>query len=56
MINKLNTPLKNSLCPYLFALKEGKKIRQDYLDYSLMLIQIHNAEVIRAPRYFLEKN
>lgn len=55
MMNKLKTPLKSSLCPYLFALKEGKKINHDYLDYSLMLIQVHNSEIIRAPSYYYSK-
>jgi hypothetical protein len=52
MANKLNEQLKNHLHPYLFALKEGKKIQQDFLDYSLMLIQVHNGEVMHSPRHY----
>lgn len=36
--------------PYLFALKEGKEIRQDPMDYSLLLLQRNCTEVIRSPK------
>lgn len=35
--------------PYIFVLKEGKKIKKDYLDYSLMMLQITAPETIKSP-------
>lgn len=35
--------------PYLFALKEGSKIKQDMMDYSLLLLQRNCSEVIKSP-------
>ncbi len=52
MSNKLNEQLKHHLHPFAFALKEGKKINQNFLDYSLMLIQVHNNEVMRSPAHY----
>lgn len=52
MAQKLNEQLKNHLHPFAFALKEGKKINQNFLDYTLMLIQIHNNEVMRSPSHY----
>ena len=52
MANKLNEQLKNHLHPFAFALKEGKRINHDFLDYTLMLIQTHNNEVMRSPSHY----
>lgn len=35
--------------PYLFALKEGQKISNDFFDYSLLLMQRSCAEIVKAP-------
>lgn len=37
------------LQPYLFVLKEGKKINENYLDYSLLLLQVAQGEIIPSP-------
>lgn len=38
------------LHPYIFVLKEGKGIRQNFLDYSLLLLQVGQADIIPSPR------
>ncbi|MBS4164604.1 Uncharacterized protein PRO82_001935 [Candidatus Protochlamydia amoebophila] len=38
------------LHPYVFILKEGKKIQDDFLDYSLLLLQVNSADVIPSPK------
>lgn len=35
------------LHPYIFVLKEGKEIKKDFLDYSLMMLFVH-PEIIKA--------
>lgn len=52
MAQQLKETLKKNLQPYLFALKEGKKIRNDYLDYSLLLIHVQNNEIIKSPSHY----
>jgi hypothetical protein len=37
------------LHPYIFVLKEGKQINHDFLDYSLLLLQVGQADVIPSP-------
>lgn len=44
-----NKDLTLMLHPYLFVLKEGKEIKTDLLDYSLMMLQVTSPEVIRSP-------
>ena len=46
-----NKDLKVILHPYLFVLKEGKKIQKDFLDYSLLMLQVSSLEVIPSPRH-----
>lgn len=41
--------LKLILHPYLFVLKEGAQIQHNYLDYSLMMLQVTSPEIIRSP-------
>ena len=41
--------------PYLFVLQEGKKIQEDLLDYSLLLLQTSHPIVIRSPSYDYEE-
>lgn len=50
MASKLTNPLKSILNPYIFILKEGGKIKKDYLDYSLMILFIHSSETLQSPR------
>ena len=35
--------------PYVFILKEGKKINQDFLDYSLLLVNTQGAKPLHSP-------
>ncbi len=39
----------NFLHPYVFILKEGKEIQQDFLDYSLLLLQVGQADILPSP-------
>lgn len=41
--------LKAILHPYLFVLKEGGGIKNDFLDYSLMMLLINSSETIKSP-------
>lgn len=43
------TPLKSMLHPYIFVLKEGRRINKDFLDYSLMMLYTHAYETIPSP-------
>ncbi len=45
----LNEDLKHILQPFLFVLKEGTEIREDFLDYSLLMLQVSCAETIKSP-------
>jgi len=47
--NRDNDQLTLICHPYLFALKEGKEIYQDPMDYSLLLLQRNCTEVIKSP-------
>lgn len=38
-----------NLQPYVFVLKEGIEIRDNFLDYSLMLLQMTPPETIPSP-------
>ena len=42
--------LKLILHPYLFVLKEGTKIQKDFLDYSLLMLQVTSPEIIKSPQ------
>lgn len=48
--HKADTPLTVICHPYLFALKEGKEITQDLMDYNLLLLQRICSEHIRSPK------
>jgi hypothetical protein len=37
------------LNPYIFILKEGKQIQENYLDYSLLLLKIGQVTVLPSP-------
>jgi len=38
------------LHPYLFVLKEGNEIHDDFLDYSLLLLQVGQPDVLPSPQ------
>lgn len=50
MIPRSQNPLKAMLHPYIFVLKEGGKIKKDFLDYSLMMLFTHSLERIDSPK------
>lgn len=37
------------LYPYVFILKEGKEIQEDFLDYSLLLLHVGRMEILSSP-------
>ena len=37
------------LHPYVFILKEGNQIKENFLDYSLLLLQIQQLTVFPSP-------
>lgn len=49
MASRPTNPLKSILHPYIFVLKEGGKIKKDFLDYSLMMLFVHSRETIHSP-------
>lgn len=49
-----NNALKSLLHPYIFVLKEGRKINNDFLDYSLMMLHINSTETIKSPKSSLK--
>lgn len=46
MFRKPPEILKTIIHPYVFVLKEGKKIKNNPLDYSLMMFFLHPPETI----------
>jgi hypothetical protein len=47
---KPTIPAQNPLNPfYIFVLKEGQSIQEDFLDYSLLLLQVGQAVVLPSP-------
>ncbi len=44
-----NRPQIVSFQPFVFVLKEGHKIKDNPLDYSLMLMQVGRPEIIKSP-------
>ncbi len=42
-------PFDHFLHPYIFVLKEGTEIHQDFLDYSLLLLQVGQADILPSP-------
>lgn len=42
-------PFDHFLHPYIFVLKEGKEIHKDFLDYSLLLLQVGQADILPSP-------
>lgn len=44
-------PFDHFLHPYVFVLKEGKEIHKNYLDYSLLLLQVGQADILPSPNH-----
>jgi hypothetical protein len=44
-----NKSVDTFLHPFVFALKEGKEINSNFLDYSLLLLQVGRADVLPSP-------
>jgi hypothetical protein len=45
-------PFNHFLHPYIFVLKEGKEIHKNFLDYSLLLLQVGQADILPSPNSF----
>lgn len=43
-------PVDHFLHPYIFVLKEGLEINKNYLDYSLLLLQVGKPDIIPSPK------
>lgn len=54
MTENPNNALNTFLYPYTFILQEGKQIKKDLLDYSLMIMLTHPLEIIHSPESELE--
>lgn len=50
MGSRTNKDLKLILHPYVFVLKEGHKINEDFLDYSLLILQVGRPETLKSPK------
>lgn len=48
-------PFEHFLHPYVFVLKEGQEIHQDYLDYSLLLLLVGQADILPSPQHYKGK-
>ncbi len=44
------------LHPYVFLLKEGLEIEKDFLDYSLLLLQVGKPDILPSPTHYTNKN
>lgn len=42
-------PFDYFLHPYVFVLKEGQEIHKDFLDYSLLLLQVGQVDILPSP-------
>ena len=49
MHDKSSKDLHSILNPYLFVLKEGKDIQDNYMDFSLIMLKISPPEVLNSP-------
>ena len=55
MRSKTNIHLRTMLHPYIFVLKEGKGINDNFFDYSLMMMLINSKEMLPSPPGFKPK-
>jgi hypothetical protein len=49
MAIKYRKDLKLLVHPFLFVLKEGRKIQDNFLDYSLLMLQVVSPEILKSP-------
>lgn len=49
MKDSRSKPFDHFLHPYVFVLKEGTEIQEDFLDYSLLLLQVGQADILPSP-------
>ncbi len=54
--NPNNQHLRSLVYPYTFVLQEGKRIKKNLLDYSLMIMLSEPSEIIRSPEFDFKKN
>ncbi|MFI5344319.1 MAG: hypothetical protein ACHQUC_08885 [Chlamydiales bacterium] len=45
-------PFDHFIHPYVFVLKEGRQIHRNFLDYSLLLLQVGQADTLRSPIHY----
>ena len=50
MTSQSKKNLQLILHPYVFVLKEGIEIKDNFLDYSLMILQVTSPETIKSPQ------
>ncbi len=43
-------PATHFIAPYQFVLKEGSQIQNDFLDYSLLLLQVGLSDTLHSPK------
>lgn len=43
-------PFDHFLHPYIFVLKEGPEIQSNFLNYSLLLLQVGQADILHSPQ------
>ena len=55
-MKKARNGYDNFLHPYIFVLKEGKEIKDNFLDYSLLLLQVGPIDVLHSPNKQPVKN
>lgn len=44
-------PFEHFIHPYIFVLKEGHAIKSDFLDYSLLLLQVGQPDILPSPQH-----
>lgn len=42
--------------PYLFVLKEGIEIKSDFLDYSLLMLQVGEPDILYSPNHYKQNS
>jgi hypothetical protein len=49
MAKRFNKEFEKLFKPYMFVLKEGKQIKKNPLDYSLLILQVSRPQIIKSP-------
>lgn len=51
MKDSRSKPFDHLLHPYIFVLKEGREIHKNFLDYSLLLLQVGQPDTLYSPTH-----